>query len=742
MKSALKIHVTGIVQGVGFRPFVYRQAKLHLIHGWVINSADGVHIHAEGEDKDLDSFCMALADDAPAASIVKQIDMDEIPLEGFDSFEIRVSDENKLNNIGTTLVSPDLATCDDCVKELFDKNDRRYRYPFINCTNCGPRFTIIKELPYDRCNTSMDKFKMCNVCEDEYTDPTNRRFHAQPNACFDCGPYISWKEKGDVIWGTTRESSDEIISKCVKFLHDGKIVAIKGLGGFHLACDANNDKTVARLRKLKQRSNKAFAVMVPKIDFSVTKTEKEILEGVVRPIVLVKDPHICAASVNMSLSELGVMLPYTPLQHLILHDFGGPLVMTSGNIYDNPICIDDDEAYEKLADVADAFLGNNRDILTRYDDSVVRVLNFDGVQMIRRARGYAPTPIKLKTKINDCFATGPEQKNTFCYVRNDKETETFVSQHIGDLENADVFDAWLEAKNRFEEVFKIKADKTYRDMHPEYLTSKWAKDATDIQHHYAHIRSVMYENNLEGPVAGFAFDGTGYGMDGNIWGGELLIANKQDFERFANFSYVPMPGGATAIKDPTRMAYGVLWAYDLLNERDDTLDKMIEEGVNTPMTSSVGRLFDAASALLGICKKSTYEGEAAMLLEAAIKETEYDKNYDISIVKNNATNKSTARDTSVVLFDAEPTFKSLLKENDIGIAAYNFHMAFVRAILNGALLANQVYGIKDIVLSGGCFMNRFLIEKAVELLTDNGFNVALNKEVPPNDGGISLGQVC
>ena len=487
MLTAMKIHVTGIVQGVGFRPFVYRQAKLHLINGWVYNSADGVHIHAEGEDKLVDEFCLALSNEAPAASRVEQIEMKEVPLEGYKSFEIKHSQDVKTSKAGSsageTLISPDIATCNDCVKELFDKKDRRYRYPFINCTNCGPRFTIIDKLPYDRCYTTMRTFKMCDVCNDEYHNPADRRFHAQPDACFDCGPQISWLEAenvkrsqrvgsqgagadplGSLFFASNREESDEIFSKCVDFLQDGKIVAIKGLGGFHLACDATNDKAVDRLRSKKMRSNKAFAIMAPNLKSvkeicKVNKTEQELLEGSVRPIVLLrnKNTEALANNVAMGLPEVGVMLPYTPVQHILMHDFvkaGGKfLVMTSGNIYDNPIVTDDEIAFEVLGDVADAFLGNNREILARYDDSVVRVINAgdtDAIQMIRRARGYSPSPIKIKLeKPDSAFATGPEQKNTFAFSRpipeadeNSKfNTEVFVSQHIGDVENAEVMDA-------------------------------------------------------------------------------------------------------------------------------------------------------------------------------------------------------------------------------------------------------------------------------------------------------------
>ena len=599
MQTALKIHVTGIVQGVGFRPFVYRLAKRYVISGWVLNSADGVHIHAEGEDKLVDEFCLAISSEAPAAARVEEIEMREVPLESYTSFEIKTSEDKKTSKAGAsagqTLISPDLATCEDCIRELFDTKDRRYRYPFINCTNCGPRFTIIGQLPYDRCYTSMRTFKMCGICESEYLNPVDRRFHAQPDACFDCGPAVNWitaesfkRSKctdsqgagvgtlGPLFIGDTREKSDKIFANCVQFLRDGKIVAIKGLGGFHLACDATNSEAVARLRRRKMRSNKAFAIMAPDLASvkkicKVNKAEEDLLTSPAHPIVLLQtfsqllsspDQHFMtnslgnfhllpglAPNVTMGLPETGVMLPYTPVQHILMHDYvqagGQYLVMTSGNLYDNPIVTDDAEAYEVLGDVADAFLGNNREILARYDDSVVRVIDAagsDAVQMIRRARGYAPAPIKIKLdKPAEVFATGPEQKNTFAFSRpipeadeNSKfNTEIFVSQHIGDVENADIFKTWEDTRAQFEKIFKFKPCEVHHDLHPEYLTTKMgpgamlpgglsktpvnnASDPKAIQHHYAHIRSVMYENGLSGPLLGFAFDGTGYGIDKNI----------------------------------------------------------------------------------------------------------------------------------------------------------------------------------------------------------------------------------
>ena len=820
MIDAVDIHVKGIVQGVGFRPFVYRMAKKYLINGWVLNAADGVYIHAEGESKLVDEFIMELSDNPPAASRVEEIDIKEVPLEDFDSFEIRFSDDDAVEE--TTLVSPELATCEDCVRELFNPNDRRYRYPFINCTNCGPRFTIIDHLPYDRVATSMAAFPMCEKCAAEYADPLDRRFHAQPDACFECGPSVTWSvgTDDDKLVGKTREESDAIFAAAGEMLMEGKILSVKGLGGFHLVCDANNAEAVAELRRRKRRDGKAFAVMAPAVAAVralcfVSEEEEAVLTGASRPIVLLrKRPDgAIGAGVADRLSELGVMVPYTPVQHLLMHDFaeaweaahpeeaaaacapGTPvplLVMTSGNVHDEPICIADEEAREKLAGIADAFLGNNRPILTRFDDSVVRLIQVDevdgkpghAIQFLRRARGYAPVPVSVAAEgaapaEGVIFAAGPEQKNTFTLLRG---TDGFVSQHIGDVENAETYDAWLATKDRFESLFEMEPAAVACDLHPEYLTSKWAHHqglpVTEVQHHHAHIVSVMAEHGLTDAVCGIAFDGTGYGVDGAIWGGEVLLANRSNFERFANFAYVPMPGGAAAIKHPLRMAYGVLWAYDLLEhpaaavalaplgDEAEVCDTMIERGLNTPMTSSVGRLFDAASALLGICTEPSYEGEGAILLEAAMEAAGADvagaaaveetagvagedelaarERYAVIVEKNTATETSTAQDTSVLLLDAEPTFHALLDDLSAGVPASvisrRFHDAMVGAIVMNAELVRAMYDISTVALSGGVFMNRYLVEHVLADLAAAGFTVAINRDLPPNDGCISLGE--
>ena len=811
----------GIVQGVGFRPFVYRLARRYIINGWVLNDLDGVFIHAEGEGRLLDEFVTELHTNPPAAARITEVELKEVPLQDCAKFEIRESRTAEADE--GTLVSADLATCDDCLAELFDPGDRRYRYPFINCTNCGPRFTIIDSLPYDRPSTSMAGFAMCPTCAAEYADPLDRRFHAQPDACFDCGPHLVYYEKAskgtipsdafsEGAWGMTRSESDAILARTVDVLVAGGVVAVKGLGGFHLACDAANPEALATLRARKRRGGQAFAVMVSSVDVvrglcEVSAAEEAVMASPARPIVLVRKRSDArfAAGLADGLPELGVMLPATPLQHLLLHDFEKAcgrtmLVMTSGNVHDEPIVVEDAQALAKLGGIADAILGNDRPILSRYDDSVVRVLSLenglggmpssgparesgsDALQFIRRARGYAPVPIPLTrategeesagqgSQLPSVFAAGSEQKNTFAFASDGK---AYVSQHIGDMEDADVYDAWLESKQRFEKLFAPNPRVLACDSHPEYLASKWARSQafreglplTEVQHHHAHIASVLGEHSLYGPCCGIAFDGTGYGVDGALWGGEVLLANQVDYERFANFAYMPMPGGTAAIKHPLRMAYGALWAYDLLEHPAaaaavealgpvaNVCGQMIDSGLNTPLTSSAGRLFDAVSALLGICTEPTYEGEPAILLDAARAEAQQSgctvsvedaRRYAVAITKNAATQSSTAHDTSVVLLDAQQTLGAVLDDIAAGVSAGEislcFHNAIVEAVVQVAELVRALYGIDLVALSGGCFMNRYLVEQAVMRLGAAGFTVALNASLPPNDGCISYGQ--
>ena len=675
------IHVTGIVQGVGMRPFVYREAMAHGICGWVLNAGDGVHIEAHAPAKAIDGFAAALSEHAPAAARVEHVDVADLTPASWDAadeqgFRIVASQDQTEH---TTLISPDIATCDDCLRELFDPADRRYHYPFINCTNCGPRFTIIRSLPYDRTATSMDCFPMCPKCAAEYADPLDRRFHAQPDACFDCGPHITWREAEDDMElegsgatpavGSTRETSDAIIDRCVELLANGGIVAIKGLGGFHLACDASNEQAVAELRRRKRRSNKPLAVMVRDLADAerlchVDDAEHSLLAGSIRPIVLLHrravgegdspDALTLAPSVAHDLPELGVMLPYTPLQHLLLAAAEArgmhALVMTSGNLSEEPIETDDDLAWEHLvaAGIADALLGNDRAILSRYDDSVVRVV--DGTVMpVRRARGYAPQPLSLPAldAVAPCvLACGPQQKATIALTREDADGHVacFVSQHIGDVENGGTFDAWNAARTRLEDLFDLAPAALACDVHPSYLSSQWARERArehnlpliEIQHHHAHIASVMAEAIAVGQlttdarVLGIAFDGTGAGTDGTIWGGEFLVASLGSFERAAHLRTWALPGGAASVRDARRNAFALLSELSLLEhpgaeqllggldeQTRSVTATMIERSINSPRTSSMGRLFDAAAAILGICSTATYEGEPAIELEAA-----------------------------------------------------------------------------------------------------------------------------
>ena len=805
------IHVTGIVQGVGMRPFVYREAMAHGICGWVLNAGDGVHIEAHALADALDAFVAALSEHAPAAARVEQVDIADLGPGGWSAageqgFRIVASQDQTAH---TTLVSPDIATCDDCLRELFDPADRRYHYPFINCTNCGPRFTIIRSLPYDRAATSMDCFPMCPKCAAEYADPLDRRFHAQPDACFDCGPHITWREavNGNACGnssatpavGTTREASDAIIDRCVELLAGGGIVAIKGLGGFHLACDASNEQAVAELRRRKRRSNKPLAVMVRDLAdverlCHVSDVERGLLTGSIRPIVLLRRRAVCesgdspdalalAPSVAHDLAELGVMLPYTPLQHLLLAaaEVCGmhALVMTSGNLSEEPIETDDDLAWKHLvaAGIADSLLGNDRAILSRYDDSVVRVV--DGAVMpVRRARGYAPQPLPLPAcdgTVPCILACGPQQKATIALTREgaNGEATCFVSQHIGDVENGATFDAWSAARARLENLFDLTPAALACDMHPNYLSSQWARERArehslpliEIQHHHAHIASVMAEAIVAGRLApdarvlGIAFDGTGAGTDGTIWGGEFLIAGLADFERAAHLRTWALPGGAASVRDARRNAFALLSELGLLEHPGaagllGTLDEqtrcvtatMIEHGINSPRTSSMGRLFDAAAAILGICDKATYEGEPAIELEAAAwRAFSSESACPTGNMASFSVTESSRPDDCHVL-NSRPLFEALLEGIRTGVPAgklaLDFHVTIARA---SARIASEICVREDldtVVLSGGVFMNRLLLRLLTHELKDASLAVLVPRSVPVNDGCIAYGQAA
>lgn len=804
------IHVTGIVQGVGMRPFVYREAMAHGICGWVLNAGDGVHVEAHASGAAVDGFVAALSEHAPAAARVERVDVADLEPGTWDAaneqgFRIVASQDQTAH---TTLVSPDIATCDDCLRELFDPADRRYHYPFINCTNCGPRFTIIRSLPYDRAATSMDRFPMCPECAAEYADPLDRRFHAQPDACFDCGPHITWREAaGGMVLesseatpavGDTRESSDAIIERCVELLEAGGIVAIKGLGGFHLACDAANEQAVVELRRHKRRSNKPLAVMVRDLTDAerlcrVNDAERDLLAGSIRPIVLLRrrgvgmgdsfDALALAPSVAHDLPELGVMLPYTPLQHLLLaaaetHGMHA-LVMTSGNLSEEPIETDDDLAWEHLvaAGIADALLGNDRAILSRYDDSVVRVV--DGVVMpVRRARGFAPQPLALSALAGAApcvLACGSQQKATIALTREDASGKAacFVSQHIGDVENGATFDAWNAARTRLEDLFDLAPAALACDLHPSYLSSQWAREQArehdlpliEVQHHHAHIASVIAEAIAAGQLApdahvlGIAFDGTGAGTDGTIWGGEFLVAGLADFKRTAHLRTWALPGGAASVRDARRNAFALLSELGLLEHPGtarllDSLGEqtrsvtaiMIERGINSPRTSSMGRLFDAAATILGICDKATYEGEPAIELEAAAWRAL--DNEIAHFPDDNAgyfASGPSWLDGPYVL-DQKALFEALLGGIEAGAPAdrlaLDFHVAVARS---SARIASDICvheGIDTVALSGGVFMNRLLLQLLTRELKSAGFTVLVPHTVPVNDGCIAYGQAA
>ena len=806
------IHVTGIVQGVGMRPFVYREAMAHGICGWVLNAGDGVHIEAHAQSESLDEFIAALSEHAPAASRVEHVELMDLAPGDWDAaneqgFRIVASQDQTAH---TTLISPDIATCDDCLRELFDPADRRFHYPFINCTNCGPRFTIIRSLPYDRAATSMDCFPMCPTCAAEYADPLDRRFHAQPDACFDCGPHITWREADRGVAptdvdatpavGSTREASDAIIERCVDLLAGGGIVAIKGLGGFHLACDAANEQAVCELRRRKRRSNKPLAVMVRGLADAerlchIDGVERDLLAGSVRPIVLLRrraagndghgspDAPELAPSVAHDLPELGVMLPYTPLQHLLLAAAAAhgmhAIVMTSGNLSEEPIETDDALAWEHLvaAGIADALLGNDRAILSRYDDSVVRVVDGD-VMPVRRARGYAPQPLSLPALdgTTPCvLACGPQQKATIALTREDADGHVacFVSQHIGDVENGATFDAWSAARSRLENLFDLAPAALTCDMHPSYLSSQWAREQArehnlpliEVQHHHAHIASVMAEAIAAGRLApdarvlGIAFDGTGAGTDGTIWGGEFLVAHLADFERVAHLRTWALPGGAASVHDARRNAFALLSELDLLEHPGaagllNSLDEqtrsitatMIERGINSPRTSSMGRLFDAAAAILGICGQATYEGEPAIELEAAAWRALDGK---IARFPDDNVGYSTSGPSWLDgpdVLDQKALFEALLEGIEAGAPAdrlaLDFHVAVARS---SARIATEICvreGIGTVALSGGVFMNRLLLQLLTRELKYAGLAVLVPHTVPVNDGCIAYGQAA
>jgi hydrogenase maturation protein HypF len=756
--SARYIHITGVVQGVGFRPFVYNLATGLGLYGWVLNSSSGVEIEAVGPATVLDEFVKRLRSEAPPLSRIVHVTVTEISISNLqyplsNTFIIRRSEARDGE---FQPISPDVAICDDCLRELFDSDDRRYRYPFINCTNCGPRFTIIQDIPYDRPKTTMAPFKMCLDCQAEYDDPANRRFHAQPNACSVCGPRVWFR----VSESANRRFGDSAIRATRRMLAEGGVVAVKGLGGFHLACDATNDEAVVRLRERKGRVDKPFAIMSFDLETverycEMNDEERALLISHERPIVLLRQRPDCPISPIVAPGNryLGVMLPYTPLHYLLLEPVDGfpiALVMTSGNYSEEPIATGNDEALERLTSLADGFLLHDRDIHARCDDSVTRI--FAGAELpVRRSRGYAPYPVHLPFPVRQVLAVGAELKNTFCLTR---DRYAFLSQHIGDMENYETLRFLEQMVEQLGRTFRIEPEIIAHDMHPTYLSTQWAsrqisesanQRVVSVQHHHAHIAACMAENELTGerPIVGVAFDGTGYGTDGAIWGGEFLVADYASFRRVAHLKYVPLPGGDAAIRRPYRTALAYLWAAGVPWEDNlppvavaatewvaerTVLARQLERGLNVVPTSSVGRLFDAVSALAGVRQEINYEAQAAIELEMLVTKG-VERAYPFGLGEQ---------------IDPAPCIRAVVADVRAGVPASTiaakFHNGLATMVRDVCLRLRDEAGLDEVALSGGVFQNVTLLEKTVMLLQGAGFTIYIHRLVPPNDGGISLGQ--
>jgi len=744
--AAKRIEVNGIVQGVGFRPFVYNLAHQYDLKGEVANTAAGVSIHIEGLPEDIRSFEADLTVKCPPLAHVVEISGRSESVKSHSEFRI-VKSRGQAQM--ATLISPDVSICDDCRQELFDPADRRYLYPFINCTNCGPRYTIIDDIPYDRPKTSMWHFKMCAACQAEYDDPTNRRFHAQPNACDQCGPHVS-------LYDNQRKSvaTDDPIKTAADCIRQGQIVAIKGLGGYHLAVDALNSEAVMRLRRRKLREEKPFAIMSANLasirKYARVRPEEEaLLTSIQRPIVLLqkKNPSAVSEAVAPGNSYWGVMLPYTPLHYLMLKQDLAALVMTSANLSEEPIAIDNEDAFERLADIADYFLIHNRDIYLRSDDSILKH-NARHERFIRRSRGFVPIPIFLKQAVPAILACGAELKNTICLTKGDK---AFLSQHIGDLENLVTLDFFKLTIAHLKRILEIQPEIIACDMHPDYLSTRFAKeqaqtDIIDVQHHHAHIVSCMAEHKLDGAVIGLAFDGTGFGTDGTIWGGEVLVAESKQFERVAHLAEVPMPGSGAAIKEPWRMALSYLrttfgdnlqdlalpWLKQIEPQKINIIVEMMEKGVNCPQTSSLGRLFDAVAAIAGIRARVNFEGQAAMELEM-LADGHSDTIYDIQWLSQ----KPIKIKPQSIIRGVVQDIQNGMSPGEISV---KFHQTLV--VLFGEICAaiRRSHDLNRVVLSGGCFQNSLLLKGLIGQLEAHHFEVYAHRQVPANDGGIALGQ--
>lgn len=745
-RERLRVRVEGVVQGVGFRPYVHGLASALRLAGFVGNDTRGVIAEVEGDPATVEEFARRLPAEAPALATIERIETTAVRAVGQTTFEIVTSDSVGARAVA---VAPDAATCADCLAELWDPADRRFHYPFINCTNCGPRYTIVRDVPYDRPATTMAAFAMCADCAREYHDPADRRFHAQPVCCPACGPRLTLRSADG------EATTVDAIAATARLLRRGRIVAIKGLGGYHLAVDATNGHAVRLLRERKHREERPLAVMVA--DLAAARTlcdvgpgEAALLTGPQAPIVLLprRADDGLANGVAPGNRSLGVMVAYTPLHHLLAAVIGRPFVLTSGNVSDEPIAHTDDEAVERLSDIADAFLAHDRAIHMRVDDSVVRAVD-DRLLLVRRSRGYAPQPVALERTVpRPVLAVGAELKNTVCVA---KGRRAYLSHHIGDLENYETFRSFVGAIEHLTRLFDVAPQVVAYDLHPEYLSTKHALDLegvdlVGVQHHHAHIASCLADNNASGPVIGVAFDGTGYGVDGTIWGGEILVADLVSFERVGHLDAVPLPGGAAAIREPWRMAaswlehvYGddIPAGLDVVARHGDRWRQvlaLIGAGVNAPLTSSVGRLFDAASSLLGVRDAVSYEGQAAIELEQVARLADRD-GYPARL----------ADDVPFAIEGGDlvhAIVEDLTAGVDVAVIAARFHGGLAAAIAHACDRVRTTDGPDTVALSGGVFQNVLLLERTAERLAASGFEVLTHRRVPPNDGGISLGQVA
>ncbi len=785
----LRLTLRGAVQGVGFRPFVFRLAHELQLAGWVKNSPQGVFMQIEGPREALENFLLRLDREKPPQSAIQSLEASWLEPVGYTGFEIR---ESETGGDKTALVLPDIATCPDCLREIFDPTNRRYRYPFTNCTHCGPRFSLIEALPYDRANTTMKSFAMCPQCQAEYADPANRRFHAQPNACPVCGPQLElWSASGEVVWG-----GDDALRAAAQAIRRGKIVAVKGLGGFHLMADARSEPVVRLLRERKRREEKPFALLFPSLESvktvcEVSPMEERLLCSPEAPIVLLRrrnpasnDNGLVAPAVAPGNPNLGVMLPSNPLHHLLMAALNFPVVATSGNVSDEPICTDEHEALQRLGGIADVFLVHNRPIARHVDDSIVRVL-LGRELVLRRARGFAPLPIEVRSA-----AGGPREKSAFplphaetilavgAHLKNAVALsvghQVFLSQHIGDLETEAANNVFRRVIADFEKFYDANPRIVVADWHPDYPSTRYAQArarqsngprGVGVQHHLAHVFSCLADNELEPPVLGVAWDGTGYGPDGMIWGGEFFLVTASAAERVAHWRPFRLPGGDKAVREPRRPAIGLL--YELFGEaagemkslpplRDFSpveirvLQDMLRRGLNSPFTTSVGRLFDAVAALAGLRQTAHFEGQAAMELEFAIGGLETDEVYETRITerwlpKGNCSCASERRSALATrppcLLDWAPMIRAILRDREMGVPVAKISAKFHNTLAETVVAVAKNSGQNRVLLSGGCFQNRYLTERVVRRLREENYQPYWHRRVPPNDGGMALGQV-